>query len=219
MCGSFALLVPLEKILQSFQINDTNLNESDFTPREKIRPTERVPVITADQSEDGDTLNRKLTNQKWGFMPEFTSRPLINARGETVDEKSTFYSAFLNRRCLIPASSFYEWKEVREGKSKQKYTIKVEDKKIISFAGLYSTYQEGKKEVNCFVIITRPAPSSLQPVHDRMPVILNKAQENVWLQTDSAPEELKNILLDSRNPELNIKPPPDKNEQLSLFKL
>ncbi len=217
MCGSFALLAPLKKLLQRFQIEDSIINESEYTPSEKILPTEEVPVVTADYAGNGEKFTRKLVGQKWGFLPDYTSRPLINARGETVDEKPTFSSAFLNHRCLIPASSFYEWKEIKTGRSRKKYTISLKERELISFAGIYSSFREGKKGGNCFVIITRPALSSLQPIHDRMPVILNKYQEYVWLKKSSSPEELKKMLFESTDQQLSIQPPPEKDEQLKLF--
>lgn len=178
MCGRYALEADIDILIERYKaiIMETNLNA-----KAEIFPTDTVPVVR-------DIGKVQLENMKWGFMPSFAKNPLINARAETVDIKSTFKDSFLNRRCIIPATSFFEWEKVDNRKHRRK--IYINEEKIFSIAGLYNIFfdKEGKK-YNAFTIITTSANDSMRHIHDRMPVIIPREYEYIWLDKDN-----KNIL-------------------------
>ena len=137
MCGRFTLRTKLNILLQEFHA--TLRDEIQLSPRYNIAPTQDIPVV---RPADGE---RELTMMRWGLIPSWTKDPkkaplLNNARGETVAEKPSFRSAFKSRRCIIPASGFYEWK--REGKVKQPYLFRHPDDRPIAFAGLWETWND-----------------------------------------------------------------------------
>jgi putative SOS response-associated peptidase YedK len=117
---------------------------------------------------------------RWGLLPSWTKAPkkaplLNNARAETVAEKPSFRSAFKSRRCLIPADGFYEWKT--EGKLKQPYLFRRADEKPLAFAGLWEKWND----IESCTIITTEANAVMEPIHDRMPVILAPNDYSEWL--------------------------------------
>ena len=135
--------------------------------RGEIFPSDTVPVLTA----EGFALMR------WGF-PRFDGKGiLINARAETIAVKPMFAVPFANFRCLLPASSYFEWRK-EEGK-KQKYRLFVPCSPALYFAGIAKDYGD---DVPHFVILTRPAAESVAHVHDRMPVILPEHAHEAWLR-------------------------------------
>ena len=141
-----------------------------FIKKGDIFPTDAVPVITQD---------REFRMMKWGYN---AGRLIINAKAETIMNKPLFKKSIYNKRCLIPANSFYEWKG--EKGNKKKYTISLKNAALFSMAGLYDTFtdQDGK-EYEAFVIITAAANEEMSEIHDRMPVILKKGEEALWLES------------------------------------
>ena len=116
---------------------------------------------------------------------------LNNARGETVMEKPMFRQAFRRRRCLIPASGFYEWKAVPGQKTKQPFYISFKDGTPMSFAGLWETARTADgTQVDTCTIITTEANAVLAPIHHRMPVIIDREDWSTWLSTEPMPEAL-----------------------------
>lgn len=175
MCGRFVILDP-EMIIRKYNIQKRPA--FTFTARYNIAPSQEVPIVLR------DTTNQ-IELMKWGLIPFWTKDPdigtrLINARAETLAEKPSFRSSLKSKRCLIPSSGFYEWKEI--GGKKIPYLIKVKDTSLFSFAGLYDIWlDEQKQEIKTFTIITTSANDYLAPIHNRMPVILNERNENIWL--------------------------------------
>lgn len=185
MCGRYALDADIDLLIERYK---AIIAERDIAGKKEIFPTNIQPIIT---EENG----RRLCNAKWGFMPVYAKKPLINARGETVHEKPTFRKAFLYKRCLIPATSFFEWEEL-EGK-KQKRKISIEGKDIFSMAGLYDEFydSEGNK-FRAYTIITTNANLQMSRIHDRMPVILTEENEEKWLNfNENNLENLKKLLI------------------------
>lgn len=149
----------------------------DYEPRYNITPESDVPTITND---DPDTI----TPVEWGFVaPWDETRRLINARSETVAEKRTFEAAFAERRCLLLASGYYEW-QAQPGGPKQPYLIRRSDDEPFAFAGLWNP-ANGYDRPTCTILTTVPS-SSIEHIHDRMPVILEPDEEQRWLETDAA---------------------------------
>jgi putative SOS response-associated peptidase YedK len=171
MCGRFALNEDPKKFAEHFKLS----GDVSLTPSWNIAPSTRICSITADQSE-----SRHLRLMKWGLIPSWAKdatigNKLTNARGETVAEKPSFRSAFKAHRCIIPASGFYEWKAEKEGK--QPYYISLKSGEPMAFAGLWSQWHD----IDTCCIITTAANSLMEPIHDRMPVILDSDQLETWL--------------------------------------
>jgi putative SOS response-associated peptidase YedK len=179
MCGRFTLRTPLSVLIDEFDLSPNQ--QLLFAPRYNIPPTINVPVV---RFTDG---KRSLSLMRWGLLPSWTKDPktaplLNNVRAETVAEKPSFRSAFKNRRCLIPASGFFEGKT--EGKQKQPYYFRRPDDRPIAFAGLWETWND----IESCTIITTEANGLMSPIHDRMPVVLGKNDYGEWLDpktTDS----------------------------------
>lgn len=133
---------------------------------------------------------------RWGLLPSWSKNigpGLINARAETVAQKPSFRQSLRNRRCLVPADGFYEWK--KEGKKKKPYRITLQGGGVFFFAGLWDAWkspQEGT--INSCTIITTAANGLLKPVHNRMPVILSKEAATTWLHRDTDLFTLKSLL-------------------------
>ncbi|PJF30139.1 MAG: hypothetical protein CUN52_04850 [Phototrophicales bacterium] len=183
MCGRFVLATDAQSLQTHFQLDI--IPEGFVIARYNIAPTQPVIVIT-------NTAPKTLTLQKWGLIPSWSKDPsiassLINARAETLHEKPSFRTAFKRRRCLIPATGFYEWGK-GEGKTKQPYYIHLADNQIFAFAGLWETWHspDGDMVETCTIITTEPN-DLIRPLHHRMAVILDPHDYELWLSPDELP--------------------------------
>jgi putative SOS response-associated peptidase YedK len=181
VCGRFTLTVSARVLAELFDLDEL----SDFTPRYNIAPTQQVPAIRAT-----DDAGREAFDPRWGLIPSWAkdrkmASRMINARSETVASKPAFRAAVRSRRCLIPADGFYEWRKIEA--AKQPYLIRFADRRAFGFAGLWERWHEpgGGPVDSCTIITTTPNPL-VEQVHDRMPVILDPADYEEWLQ----PEQL-----------------------------
>lgn len=178
MCGRFALDLPPLKLAEHFNL----VEEANYALSWNIAPSSRICSITADEQD-----HRHARLMHWGLIPSWAKdasigNKLINARGETVAEKPSFRSAFKSRRCIIPASGFFEWKTA-EG-VKNPWYISLRSGDPMAFAGLWETWKpkDGETVESC-CIITTDANDLMKPIHDRMPVILDREQWGGWLST------------------------------------
>ncbi len=171
MCGRYWLADDADKIAGRYQVV---LKEDISYPGPEIYPTYKVPVVIREESNE-------LALWQWGFPNPFKSGVIINARAETIDRKKMFKYSFFQKRCLIPANGFFEWKKEEHGKTK--YRIYTGEQSLFAMAGIYGIFkdEQNKQEYAGFVIITREAIPELQNIHSRMPVILSRAQEDLWL--------------------------------------
>lgn len=178
MCGRFGLWLE-EGIYHRFNI----LGDKVEIPKGyNIAPGMKSFVVTRNSPNKGVLM-------QWGLIPPWTKDArsnfkMINARAETILEKPTYRTLFKNNRCLIPFNAFYEWK--REGRSKVPYLFHDKREPYLAFAGLY--------ENGTFTIITTKANSSMKGAHDRMPVILNPEEEDIWLNKDTSQDKLISLL-------------------------
>ena len=186
MCGRFAMTNSQEKVMNEFQIQ---VSEVSLESRYNISPSQDIPVIV-----QNDGL-RRLEIRQWGLIPFWAKnpKPMINARAETASEKPFFRQAFKKRRCLIPASGFFEW--ASDDEMKQPYFICLKDKIPMAFAGLWDEWSapDGKILKTC-AILTVEANSYLQFIHHRMPVILTPANGMNWLDLSVTKDSLNNLL-------------------------
>ncbi len=180
MCGRFTNKAKPEEVEKEFKVG--NLNSKLFeTPRFNIAPTHTIAVVL---EADGERI---VSSLKWGLIPSWAKDAsigsrMINARAETLAEKPSFKNAFKSRRCIIPASGFYEWQKQAKG-AKQPFYFYLKDKDVYGFAGLYEEWldKESGELVETCTIITTEANKVLEPVHDRMPVILTPKSYDEWL--------------------------------------
>ena len=176
MCGRFALNENPLKFAEYFYLS----SNPEFSSSWNIAPSLRICTITADN--EG---SRQLNKMKWGLIPTWVedatkgNKP-SNARGETVAKLPSFRSAFKYHRCIIPASGFYEWKTEKGVKNPWYISLKSGDP--MAFAGLWGTWRPKEREaIESCCIITTGANSLMEPIHDRMPVILDPDQWATWL--------------------------------------
>jgi putative SOS response-associated peptidase YedK len=178
MCGRFCQASSVDEIAAVFGVD-----VGDLPPRYNVAPSQPVAAIV----QMPDTAKPQLQMLRWGLIPSWAKDPkigykLINARAETVAEKPSFRSAFRHRRCLILATGFYEWQQIAGSRQKQPYFIGLQDEKLFAFAGLYERWSspDGDAWVTC-TIITTVANDLVEPIHQRMPVILDSQTYNLWL--------------------------------------
>ncbi|MBF2002054.1 MAG: SOS response-associated peptidase [Synechococcales cyanobacterium M58_A2018_015] len=177
MCGRFTLTQSADAIADAFDLLELPI----VAPRYNIAPTQPVPVVRA----EAGSAQRQFTYLYWGLIPSWAKDPsmgarMINARAETVTEKPAFRAAFKRRRCLIVADGFYEWQAT--GRQKQPYYFCLPDRQPFALAGLWEHWQSSLgDEIESCTILTTAANDRLRPIHDRMPVILNRSQYNLWL--------------------------------------
>ncbi|MGZ3577940.1 MAG: SOS response-associated peptidase [Syntrophales bacterium] len=181
MCGRFALVSDAAAISEKFAVRDSSY---EFEPNWNVTPGQHIGAVIRREGRN------YLVPFLWGLIPSTAKDPsighkLINARAETIDVKPSFRSAFSKRRCLIVADGFYEWK--KEGTKKTPLYFHLKSKEPFGLAGLYETWTSpDKKEVRSCTIITTEANKLIAPIHDRMPVIVPKIKEQVWISDGMA---------------------------------
>jgi putative SOS response-associated peptidase YedK len=179
MCGRYTLHTSPARLAEHFQVPLLVA----LAPRFNIAPAQTVPAVCQGGA------GRELVMLYWGLVPYWakaarTGYRLINARAETVAVKPAFRAAFRQRRCLIPADGFYEW---RPGpKARQPYYITLNDGQLFAFAGLWEHWEgeDGQKIESCTLIVTA-ANTLVQAIHERMPVILAPEDYAIWLDNNS----------------------------------
>ncbi len=177
MCGRYSLEARPDEIAEAFAAAEMLA----FEARYNIAPTQSVPVVRVDQ----DAGIRRVATIRWGLTSHPDNpRPLINARSETVDRKPSFRSAFRSRRCLVPATGFFEWQKL--GAAKQPFYIQRADRGLFAFAGIWDEAVLGDgSAIEAFAILTTEPNRIMSPIHDRMPVILASEAWATWLESDT----------------------------------
>jgi putative SOS response-associated peptidase YedK len=175
MCGRYASTLPPEAMRALFRY----LEQPNFPPRYNIAPTQPIAIVRMVEGK------RQFALVRWGLIPAWVKDPrafslLINARGESVNEKPAFRNAMKYRRCLVPADGFFEWK--REGEKKRPYFVRRRDGGPIAFAGLWENWMgPNGEEVETAAIVTTAASRGIAHIHDRMPVIVPPEAFDFWL--------------------------------------
>ncbi|MCB1368631.1 MAG: SOS response-associated peptidase [Rhodobacteraceae bacterium] len=178
MCGRFALTLPHEAMSQLF---DASLGAALMpVPRYNICPTQGITTVIS------GTDGRHLVPMRWGFLPHWYKSErdgplLINARGETIAEKPAFRAAVRARRCLIPASGFYEWSKAEDG-ARLPWYIRPTADTVFAFGGIWQDWQgaDGTSHTTC-AIVTTGANAHMAEIHHRMPVLIRPADFALWL--------------------------------------
>lgn len=178
MCGRFTLTTPGDLVAEAFGLDE----RPELAPRYNIAPTQPVAVVRR----VGPGEPRRLALVRWGIVPSRTREPwkqgpLINARSESAAERPVFRGAFRQRRCLVPADGFYEWKPVPGARARQPFFVRRADGRPFAFAGLWEPGPgTGDPQDSCTILTTDPN-ELLRPLHDRMPLILDQEAYDLWL--------------------------------------
>jgi putative SOS response-associated peptidase YedK len=189
LCGRFTLTEGIHELQSQFNFSFAE----DMEPRYNIAPSQDILAVAAGK---GGRAGAKL---RWGLIPFWAKDPkigykMINARSEGIESKPSFRHAFRQRRCLILADGFYEWKKTKGGKQPYRFVLK-EDKPF-AFAGLWETWKGPAASIASCTIITTEPNSVTEKVHDRMPVILKSSDYDMWLNpNENDPGKLKELLV------------------------
>src|SRR5215510_11783055 len=190
MCGRFVQRYTWDDIQDLYDLPDGLA--PNLPARYNIAPTDPVAIVRP--AANGAT---ELVSMRWGLVPWWWKKPLkqlpasFNARAETVADKSMFRDAFKRHRCIIPASGYYEWLKKPDGR--QPYYITAADGGVLSFAGLWDRWKNpetGEPVISCTIIVT-DANELTGRIHDRMPVVLDKADIRPWINGEASTELLK----------------------------
>ena len=203
MCGRYSLVADISELALRF---DFEGGGEPLQPRFNIAPTQEVLAVTRDADDSRNTARA----MRWGLIPFWAKdtsigNRMINARAETVDASAAFRRAFERRRCLVIADGFYEWRKV--GKSRVPMRVTLSSGEPFAFAGLWETWrsQEGERVASCTIITTTPN-AVMEPVHNRMPVILPRDAEGEWLDVTGAlpAAKLKELLVPYAGQDLEV---------------
>ena len=184
MCGRFSRRATRRNVADHFGLNVRNVPE--FVESWNIAPSTFQPVIRLDR--DG---HREAALMRWGLVPFWAASEkhglsTINAKAEEVATKPMWREAFRRRRCLVPADAFYEWQKL-DAKSKQPWAIALKDDGLYSFAGLWERWNpKDSLPLETFAIITTDPNELVEPLHNRMPAILEPKDYARWLDTSDA---------------------------------
>lgn len=180
MCGRFAITLPDDAMAALFEA--TPANNLPPLPNYNVCPTNQVHVVTSSDNA------RHLRAMRWGFLPHWYKTTnggplLINARAETIAEKPAFKTACRERRCLIPATGFYEWTTDEEGNRLPWYIYAANGAPLV-FAGIWQAWDKGEEPLVTCAIVTTTANTPMSQIHHRMPVILQPNNWALWLGED-----------------------------------
>jgi putative SOS response-associated peptidase YedK len=178
MCGRFTLHTPESQIREVFNLKHTE--PLGLSPRYNISPSQDIPIILDTEN------NQEIVMARWGLIPTWSKESkskysTINARIESVAEKPTYRTPFKQRRCLIPADGFYEWKVVNGNKIP--HHIRMRDSSVFAFAGLWDHWEGEGETLDSCTIIVMPANEVMKPLHERMPAIIAPTHYDLWLDS------------------------------------
>ena len=199
MCGRYTLIANAEAIRLLFELPE--FDERLVVPRYNIAPTQPIAVVREGPK------GRELVPMRWGLIPWWAKDPktlplMINARAEGIAEKPAYRDPFKYRRCLVPASGFYEWQAPRSKGAGGQAAVPGEPRRVreggetlIAFAGLWETWHgPDGSEIDTAAIVTTDANARLAPIHDRMPVVVAPEDFETWLSAETQPAEAAALL-------------------------
>jgi putative SOS response-associated peptidase YedK len=177
MCGRYTLTDPSDALAQLFEA--VPANDLPDVPNYNICPTNRIHAVTLEGGQ------RRLRPLRWGFIPHWAKKEndgplLINARAETIAEKPAFRAAARERRCLVPATGFYEWTKDEAG-NRLPWYIRLVSQETMAFAGVWQEWSNGETSLTTCAIVTTEANETMAKIHHRMPVIVAPKDWPLWL--------------------------------------
>lgn len=187
MCGRFALSAEAEAIALAFEV----ALAGPYAPRYNIAPSQPLLIIRREEAA------RRAAFVTWGLLPAWSRDPVkgarpINARAETVASKPSFRAAFRHRRCLVPASGYFEWQATASGK--QPWYMSPADGSVFALAGIWEHWEHDGSVIETCALLTCAANSTLAAVHDRMPVVIERADYARWLDPQVQPAAVETLL-------------------------
>lgn len=204
MCGRFAQVIPIGKMKMSDLFDEV---DADYIESFNVAPSHYAAVVSLKEGK------RVLSLKKWGLVPSWAKDDkigsrLINARGETLKDKPSFKNAFRKRRCIIPVSGFYEWRNETGCKKPFFIRMKGENGTAPMFlAGLHESWNKTENEVlETFTIITTSACGKLKAIHDRMPVVIMQNDIKLWFDDSLPVNEIKNLIKPADDDEIEFYP-------------
>jgi putative SOS response-associated peptidase YedK len=215
MCGRFVATAPPSELADYFQavLNEAVVDD-EAEPNYNVAPTNAVHVVRAREG------HREIDLMRWGLVPSWAKdtkigSKLINARAETAAAKPAFRSAMKRRRCLVPATGFYEWAKVEGQKTKQPYYITRADDEPVVFAGLWAAWKSKEHDdsgggdedwlITCTLITTTPN-HEMKEIHDRMPVLIPPSDWDRWLDPANSVDQVGDILTSAPDGLLRLTP-------------
>jgi len=192
VCGRYALGLDPEEVARGFDAEDLtggDLPAEDFN----VAPTKPVPVVVHRGA------GRLVGVARWGLVPWWSADTRqaarrINARAETVATRPAFRDAYARRRCLVPASGWYEWAPREDGTGRRPYYLTPTDGSVLAFAGLWEVWGEGADRLRTCAVVTTAAPPALSRVHSRMPLVLPRERWASWLGEPGGPAAAADLL-------------------------
>ncbi len=189
MCGLYNLSHTSDEVAAYFDYGET----AGFPPRDYVAPGQPVAIVRREERDRSG--GRHFALVRWGFVPSWAKevkagKPLINARAETVAVKPSFKNAYKRRRCLVPASGYYEWQADVPGR-KQPYYVPRADGGLVAFAGIWEHWMgPDGSELESMAILTTAANEALRPIHHRMPVVVAREDFQRWLDPEGRTGDL-----------------------------
>lgn len=187
MCARYGLMDPRLLANRFFLPSEV----TGLAPRYNAAPTQHMPVIV----QRGENA---VESMRWGLVPSWAKdaaigNKLINARSETIADKPSFRGPFRSRRCLIPATHFFEWADTDSGRLP--HAIRMKDEPLFAFAGIYDANTHGAETpIRSFALLTTIPNEIMARLHNRMPAILRPEDEAAWLDPDAQPDDLRMLL-------------------------
>jgi putative SOS response-associated peptidase YedK len=200
MCGRFILDSPWDTVSKFLKFNRPEDRGRNVGPRYNIAPTQDVFFVHEGRGE------RLLNEGRWWLVPHWAKEvsnkyPTFNARSEGIETKASFRDAFKTKRCLVPASAYWEWVKVNKTE-KDPYCLHLPEFEPFAFAGLWA-HNEALGVTSC-TIITAPADPAIESIHSRMPVLLEEGSHEAWLDPDTTPDQAHELLKSHRGAELKF---------------
>ncbi|MGC2224143.1 MAG: SOS response-associated peptidase [Methylocella sp.] len=181
MCGRYRRKSDKQRIADAFEV-DAVLEELDLCPEDDIAPGSIQPVVSINQ--DGE---RRIELMRWGF--KLPDRLLFNARSEGIESATFWKDSFQERRCIVPADSIFEWQQADKGKKKSKYEIVITGQEPFGMAGVWKLWKNLKTNQweRTFAVITGEPNELVQPIHDRMTILLEPRDYREYLESSERP--------------------------------
>ncbi len=200
MCGRFTQTRPWREMVKLYRLNDKWFSRNTAA-RYNIAPTQDVPFVHLDKGG-----NWTVSDGRWWLVPHWAKElqskyPMFNARSEDAEKKPAFRDAYKAHRCLIPADGWYEWTKGEDG-GKDPWFIHLPDTEPFSFAGLWA--HNTTLDVTSCTILTAAAVAPIDQVHNRMPIVLERAAYDQWLDPSTAVEDAKALLGQNKGAEFKF---------------
>ncbi len=208
MCGRFAIRFTGPKLIRDLALGGEVQANAELTPRYNIAPTQTIPALRLAES-----LDYQLDLLRWGLVPHWSNGPdsryaMHNARLEHIETKPAYRKPLARQRCLIPADGWYEWQTRKQASGKQAYFIHRPGNALFCFAGIWDRWREASGSVleSCS-IITTAAHSQIRMIHSRMPLVLNPADYQQWLNPGLIDKtRICSLLTDTRHEDFQVIP-------------